>query len=117
MKRPVKTASRSRARAVPKRKSVGALVLDADCLIDSADALKAALLKRVKQRASVSIDVSRVQRIDTASLQVLAAFARDRAAAELAVEWAGVSDAFAESARLLNLTAVLGLAEAKAVAA
>ena len=94
--------------AVRKRASGRPLVLAAECAIDSADKLKADLL-RLKERAGVSIDASAVQRIDTATLQVLAAFARDRRAVGLPLEWVGVPDAFAEAARLLNLSAALGL--------
>ncbi len=58
----------------------------------------------------MQIDASAVQRIDTASLQVLAAFARDRRAGGLAVEWVGVPACLTEAATVLDLTTVLGFA-------
>jgi phospholipid transport system transporter-binding protein len=105
-----KTGSTKRTPADRKRAAGRPLVLAAECAIDSADKLKSDLLRSLRQRAGVSIDASAVRRIDTATLQVLAAFARDRRAAGLPLEWVGVPDAFAEAARILNLSVTLGLA-------
>jgi ABC-type transporter Mla MlaB component len=76
----------------------------------SASGLRTTLLKRVRDSGSLQIDASAVQRIDTASLQVLAAFARDRRAGGLALEWLGVPACLAEAASLLDLTTALGFA-------
>jgi ABC-type transporter Mla MlaB component len=103
--------------AAPKRKSVRAVrrppvSLPAECVIASAASLRTALLKCLGDSANVQIDASAVQRVDTASLQVLAAFARDRRADGLPLEWLGVPACLSEAATLLDLTDALGLAQA-----
>ncbi len=75
----------------------------------SASGLRTTLLKRLTDAGNVPIDARAVRRIDTASLQVLAAFARDRRADGLPVEWVGVPACVTEAAHLLDLTSVLGL--------
>ena len=75
--------------------------------------LRTALLKRLTDAGKVQIDASAVQRVDTASLQVLAAFAQDRRADGLPVEWLDVPACLADAATLLDLTSALGL-EARA---
>jgi phospholipid transport system transporter-binding protein len=102
-----KAAPRTRASA--PRKTAGPLALPAECLISSVDEIKAGLLQRLDSTDSVTIDASAVQRIDTASLQVLAAFARDRRAAGLPFAWSGVPAPVSDAAALLNLTETLGL--------
>jgi ABC-type transporter Mla MlaB component len=82
--------------------------LPAECVIASAAGLRTTLLKRLSDTGNVQIDASAVQRVDTASLQVLAAFARDRRADGLAVEWLGVPACLAEAATVLDLTNTLG---------
>ena len=106
----------SRAKATAAKRPVSRpFALPMECAIASAPSLRKRLLKRLSDRANVQIDASAVQRIDTASLQVLAAFARDRRAAGLEVEWLGVPASLTEVAQVLDLTSVLGLA-AQAVA-
>jgi phospholipid transport system transporter-binding protein len=98
------------------RKAAGPLALPAECLISSVDEIKAGLVQRLDSPDSVTIDACAVQRIDTASLQVIAAFARDRRAAGLPFSWSGVPAAVNDAAALLNLTDTLGL-DAAATAA
>jgi ABC-type transporter Mla MlaB component len=86
-------------------------------VIAAAPELCAGLLKRLTDSQTVQIDASRVQRIDTASLQVLAAFARDRRADGLPVEWLGVPACVSDAATLLDLTDALGIAAHSAVPA
>jgi phospholipid transport system transporter-binding protein len=105
-----KPGSTKRTPAVRKRTVSRPFALAADCAIGSAGKLKTDLLRRLKQPGSVAIDASALQRIDTATLQVLVAFARDRGAAGRPVEWVGVPAVLSDAARLLNLTATLGLA-------
>jgi ABC-type transporter Mla MlaB component len=93
----------------PKRKTVGAVALPAECAIASVSSLRATLLERVSDSGKVQIDASSVQRIDTASLQVLAAFARDRRAEERPTEWVGVPACLTDAANLLDLTDALGI--------
>jgi anti-anti-sigma regulatory factor len=94
--------------AAPKRNVTRPLALPAECAIASAPSLRASLLKRLADPANVQIDASAVQRIDTASLQVLGAFAHDRRAAGRASEWRGVPAGMTDVARLLGLTSILG---------
>jgi ABC-type transporter Mla MlaB component len=63
----------------------------------------------VNDSGNVQLDASAVQRVDTASLQVLAAFARDRRADGLPLEWLGVPACLTDAATLLDLTNALGL--------
>jgi len=102
--------TRRTANAVaPKRKTVRPVSLPAECVIASASDLRAALLKRASDAGNVQLDASAIQRVDTASLQVLAAFVRDRRADGLALEWLGVPACLLEAATLLDLTNALGL--------
>ncbi len=110
-------STRAAKAVAPKRKLTRPFALPADCAIASASALRASLLKRVSDVGTVQIDASGVQRIDTASLQVLAAFARDRRAAGLPVEWLGVPASLADGAQLLDLTDALGFGARSPVAA
>ena len=55
------------------------------------------------------IQASEVTRVDTAILQLLTSFIADMANVNINVEWAGVSDEFTESAKLLGLEQALNL--------
>ena len=102
--------TRRTAKAVaPKRKTVQPVSLPSECVIACAADLRTALLKRVSDSGNVQLDASAVQRVDTASLQVLAAFVRDRRAGSLPLEWLGVPACLLEAATLLDLTNALGL--------
>ena len=56
----------------------GSVTLAADCTVAEADALKSELARRLDEPGAVTMDVTALQRIDTAGLQLLAAFVRDR---------------------------------------
>ncbi len=110
--------TRTAKKAAPRRKSARpVVVLPAECAIASAPELRGGLLKRLGDARNVQIDASAVQRIDTASLQVLAAFARDRRAEGRTLEWLGVPACLAEAATLLDLTDALGFAPPAAASA
>ena len=96
----------------PKRKTVRPVCLPAECVIASASGLRTTLLKRVSDAGNVQLDASAIQRVDTAGLQMLAAFVRDRRADGLPLEWLGVPACLTEAATLLDLTNALGLAQA-----
>jgi anti-anti-sigma regulatory factor len=57
----------------------------------------------------VTIDVHAVERIDTAALQLLCAFVRDRQAAGGQVLWTGCTESFSEAIRLLGLQKALAV--------
>jgi len=101
--------------AAPKRKAAKPrapkpVSLPAECVIASATALRDVLLERAGDAGTVQIDASSVQRVDTASLQVMAAFVRDRRNDGLSFEWLGVPACLTEAATLLDLTNAQGLA-------
>jgi len=73
-------------------------------------AFQAELAERLDDSGPVQIDASTVQRVDTATLQLLAAFVRDLRADARVVEWTGCSPALRRAAHSLGLTDALDLA-------
>lgn len=85
--------------------------LPASCTVRDSVALKSALLDLLMERRTVALDVSGVERIDTAAMQVLCAFVRDRKAAGGSVQWIGTTESFTEAVRLLGLQRALDVPE------
>jgi anti-anti-sigma regulatory factor len=110
---PARAGRRNRTVASREKQAAqsDALTLPVECTLADADGLKLRLAALLRSPEPVTVDVSGVRRIDTASLQLIAAFARDRRSSELAVKVSGDSDAFAEGMRLLGLTRILGAAD------
>jgi ABC-type transporter Mla MlaB component len=81
----------------------------ADCTIAQSGDLKADLARVLDLPAAVTLDLSAVRRIDTAALQVLVSFIRERRAAGRGVECRGASDAFLATADVLGLRALFSL--------
>jgi phospholipid transport system transporter-binding protein len=77
--------------------------------VAEADWLKAALARLLREPRSVGLEVGSLQRIDTAAVQLLAAFVRDRRAAGLPFEWRGRAPALDAAAGLLGLRGMLEL--------
>jgi anti-anti-sigma regulatory factor len=102
-------ATKAPARASAPRKraadSRGAS-FPADFTIAQADDVKKQLTRILTQPAPVTLDLSSIRRIDTAGLQVLAAFIRERRAAGRPVECSGASESFTVTAHMLGLGAV-----------
>lgn len=69
--------------------------------------LKAELMQLLKTEQPVLLDVSQVERIDTAAMQLLCAFVRDRRARRLTTSWTGESQAFVEAIITLGLSQAL----------
>lgn len=84
------------------------VALPANCSIRDCAALKSELLKAASLEAAVTVQLAAVERIDTASLQLLFAFARDRKARSLDVVWSGESMAFSQALKALGLGAAHG---------
>ena len=103
---PRKVVSRT---AAPKKARIEAVALPTECVIAEIEALKADLVNCLTRPKVVTIDASALRRIDTANLQLLATFTRERRAAGRPFEWAGVPPALTDTARLLDLTLTLGL--------
>jgi ABC-type transporter Mla MlaB component len=113
---------RKAARAKPAAKSVSkptatpaapppptSLTLAAECLVSDASALKAQLAGLLDEPLPVTLDISALQRIDTAALQLITAFVRERAGHGRPVEWQGTAPVLATAAQLLGLATLLGL--------
>ena len=107
-RKPSVVASAKRVPAARKTRSPVARSLGADCTIEHAPGLHAQLSKILAESARVTLDFSAVKRCDTAGLQVLAAFIRERREAGREVELAGVSDNFLSTVKLLGLSALFG---------
>jgi anti-anti-sigma regulatory factor len=108
-----KAASRVRASAPVARASAKSgsasrtsATFPADFTIAQADDVRQQLARIVAKPTSVTLDLSAIRRIDTAGLQVLMAFIRERRAAGRAVECAGATESFAVTAQMLGLGAV-----------
>ena len=89
----------------------GVLALSADCTVAESAALKSDLLQNLALPTPVTLDIGSVQRIDTAGIQLIAAFVREREALGLQVHWSGSAPAFSSAARLLGVASVLRLPE------
>jgi phospholipid transport system transporter-binding protein len=74
---------------------------------------QAELAERLDESGNVQIDGTAVDRVDTAGLQLLAAFVRDLRSEARAVEWVGCSERLRRAANALGLGAVLGLGNDK----
>lgn len=92
------------------------VVLGSNCSVKDAAALKSSLCAFANHGDAVTLDVSAVERVDTATMQLLCAFARDRSGRNQSVAWRGESAALQDAVRLLGVGALLGL-ETKGVAA
>lgn len=96
-----------------KRKAAPALALASNCNVKGAAELKKSLCELLEESV-VSIDARSLERIDTATLQLLCAFVRDRAAHDRKVEWVGDCRVLQEAARLLGVTELLALPQSGA---
>lgn len=105
------TASRARASAVTSRRSsspqpIVFAAFPAECTIAQAADVKTQLESLLGKPASVTLDLDGIRRIDTAGLQVLIAFIRERRSAGREVECAGASAEFLATAEVLGLRAL-----------
>ena len=81
--------------------------------IRTINTLQAELAERLDESGHVQIDGAAVDRVDTAGLQLLAAFVRDLQADARSVEWIGCSAALRRAATALGLGVALGLGSEK----
>jgi ABC-type transporter Mla MlaB component len=103
-------AATRKARAARPPTSPTSFALAAECMVADAATLKQNLAVLLGEQQAVTLDISALQRIDTAGLQVITAFVRERAVRGLRVEWQGTAPALANAAQLLGLTSLLKLA-------
>jgi ABC-type transporter Mla MlaB component len=85
------------------------LALEAECMVAEAAVLKERLAALLDEPQPVTLDIAAVQRIDTASLQVITVFVRQRADAGRTVGWQGSAPVVTAAAQLLGLTSLLNL--------
>ncbi len=88
---------------------MSAVPLGDDLGIETATELKQHLAAHVAQPQPVELDAGNVQRVHTASLQVLCSFVRQRRQAGLSTDFSAASQNFRDAARLLGLAPQLGL--------
>lgn len=89
------------------------VALASNSTVKDAVALKDSLSAVANAAAAVVIDASGVERIDTATIQLLCAFVRERVAAQRSVVWQGSPPALLDAARLLGVQALLSLPQAE----
>jgi anti-anti-sigma regulatory factor len=90
------------------------IVLQVNCGVRDVVEFRNSLLGIIESETAVIIDATQVERIDTAALQVLAAFVRDRRSRERQVTWLHVNEVLSEAARTLGLVASLGIPDLQA---
>jgi phospholipid transport system transporter-binding protein len=109
-----RTTRRGRAAKTPGAESdaqtdVAAFAMAAECTVADAGALKSGLAKLLEEAEAVTLDIGAVQRVDTAGLQLIATFVRERESQGRQVHWRGEAPALATAAKLLGLSAILKL--------
>ena len=92
-------------------------ILSASCTVRESVDLRTALLELCDEPQPVVLDLALIERIDTAAMQVICAFIRDRRSAGRVVELSGEPEAFREAAQLLGLRHALAPSEVSGVAA
>lgn len=90
------------------------VALPSHSTVKDATVLKIELMKLLELPAPVVIDVRSVERVDTATVQLLYAFVRDRAERNGMVEWLGSPPALIDAVRLLGVQDVLAVSGAGA---
>jgi ABC-type transporter Mla MlaB component len=95
--------------ANPMAPSQPAIVLASNCNVKDAGELKQSLCYYLDDSAPVALDVGKVERVDTSTMQLLCAFVRERTARDRKVEWVGDSHVIRDAARLLGVEDLLCL--------
>ena len=99
------------ARARTRPPAAGVFALSAECTVAQSAALKSGLQSLLARSAPITLDVAALQRIDTAGMQLIAAFVRERESRGRQVKWRGAAPALISAARLLGLAPALSLPE------
>ena len=102
-------AARKATPPTPIEKPSTTLALAAECMVSGASSLKESLAALLDEPLPVTLDITTLQRIDTAGLQVITAFVRERAGQGRTVEWQGTAPVLTTAAQLLGLTSLLRL--------
>jgi len=91
-----------------------------DNTIDCGDLLDISMVNQINQKlkdalnsgCNISINISKIERIDTAGAQILCAFYQDTKSKKIKCEWTIPSDVFAKSIKQLGLSEHLELSTA-----
>ena len=106
MKPARKTVRRTRRTSdSPPRSEV--VVVPADCTVRNIGALRERLCEVSESVRNITLDLRHLQRFDSATLQLIAAFTRDHGARGVNLLTCGTPSAWDETAALLGLTATL----------
>jgi anti-anti-sigma regulatory factor len=106
MKPARKTVRRTRRTADSAPKSA-VIVVPADCSVRNIGVLRERLCAVSENVRNITLDLRQLQRFDSATLQLIAAFTRDLSARGINLLTCGTSAAWDEAAALLGLTATL----------
>lgn len=93
----------------PAASSQSTIALASNCNVKDAAELKQSLCHYLGDSAPVALEVGKVERVDTSTMQLLCVFVRDRAAQQLKVVWAGDTRVIRDAARLLGVESMLAL--------
>lgn len=104
-----RTARTQPAAGIEHKTASSTFAVAAECTVADAGTLKSGLAKLLETSSVVTLDVSAVQRIDTAGLQILTTFVRERESQGRQVQWQGSAPALALAAQLLGLRSLLQL--------
>jgi anti-anti-sigma regulatory factor len=85
------------------------LALAAELTIAQAGTLKTRLTRLLDSKDEVRVDAGATRRVDTACLQLLLAFVRDRRNAGKAVTWKATAPEFTTTAKTVGLAGALGI--------
>jgi anti-anti-sigma regulatory factor len=94
-----------RAADLPAKSEV--VVVPADCTLRNIGALRERLCEVSENVRNITLDLRHLQRFDSATLQLIAAFTRDHGARGANLLTCGTPAAWDEAAALLGLTATL----------
>lgn len=107
---PVATVAEVASVSAPAVSEAGhEVALASNCMVKDAAALKQSLLALKDLPQSVVIDAGSVERVDTATLQLLCAFVRERMGHDREITWRSPSVALLDASRLLGVTELLCL--------
>jgi anti-anti-sigma regulatory factor len=90
------------------------LTWQGECCVDGIGDRKSELADALQAGSDIALDLSALSRIDTAGLQLLAAFVLALGQHGHVVHWRGVSNIVIEGARVMGLGGLLGLPPAAA---
>lgn len=93
----------------PAAPSQPTIALASNCNVKDAAELKQSLCHYVDDSTPVALEVGKLERVDTSTMQLLCAFVRDRATQQRKVEWVGDTRVIRDAARLIGVESMLAL--------